>query len=152
MRDVPFSTRALEMSILACCRAANSSALRPAAFIPRLTSTQKQSLLPPVTEGSVSIGTPRGVAAIRPQRSAMGGPGDECSPEFINTSSGSVVPKSPGEVCGTLFPTRAQTVDSMLEAVDQARLENDSGELHRVVPKHLFTQSIQRLPAECLLM
>ena len=68
MRDVPFSTRALEMSILACCRAANSSALRPAAFIPRLTSTQKQSLLPPVTEGSVSIRTPRGVAAIRPQR------------------------------------------------------------------------------------
>jgi len=29
-------------------------------------------------------------------------------------------------------------------------LENDSGELHRVIQKHLFTQSIQRLPAaEC---
>jgi len=26
-------------------------------------------------------------------------------------------------------------------------LENDSGELHPVVPKHLFTQSIQGLPA-----
>jgi hypothetical protein len=34
-----------------------------------------------------------------------------------------------------------------------ARLESDSGEPHRVIPKHLFTQSIQHLPvAECLLM
>jgi hypothetical protein len=32
-------------------------------------------------------------------------------------------------------------------------LENDSGEPHRIVPKHLYTQSIQRLPAtESLLM
>jgi hypothetical protein len=31
--------------------------------------------------------------------------------------------------------------------LDRARLENDSGELHRVIEKHLFTQSIQRLPA-----
>ena len=38
-------------------------------------------------------------------------------------------------------------------AVDQARLENESGDAHRVIPKHLFAQSIQRLPAaECLLM
>jgi hypothetical protein len=40
-----------------------------------------------------------------------------------------------------------------VRVVEGARLENDSGELHRVVPKHLFTQSIQRLPAaECLSM
>jgi len=38
-------------------------------------------------------------------------------------------------------------------AVDQARLENDSGDAHRMIPKHFFAQSIQRLPAtECLLM
>jgi len=31
-----------------------------------------------------------------------------------------------------------------------ARLENGSGELHRVIPKHFLAQSIQRLPAaEC---
>ena len=40
-----------------------------------------------------------------------------------------------------------------VRVVEGARLENDSGELHRATPKHLFTQSIQRLPAaECLLM
>ena len=40
-----------------------------------------------------------------------------------------------------------------VRVVEGARLENDSGELHRVIQKHLFTQSIQRLPAaECLLM
>ncbi len=34
--------------------------------------------------------------------------------------------------------------------VDRARLENDSGDAHRVIPKHFFAQSIQRLPAtEC---
>jgi hypothetical protein len=44
-------------------------------------------------------------------------------------------------------------LDRMHPEIEGARLENDSGELHRVVPKHLFTQSIQRLPAaECLLM
>jgi hypothetical protein len=31
--------------------------------------------------------------------------------------------------------------------VEGARLENDSGELHQIVPKHFFAQSIQRLPA-----
>ena len=31
--------------------------------------------------------------------------------------------------------------------VEGARLENDSGELHQIVPKHLFAQSIQRFPA-----
>jgi hypothetical protein len=37
--------------------------------------------------------------------------------------------------------------------VEGARLENDSGEPHRAIPKHLFAQSIQRLPAaECLSM
>src|SRR5581483_4437349 len=37
--------------------------------------------------------------------------------------------------------------------VDGARLENESGDAHRVIPKHSFTQSIQRLPAaECLSM
>ena len=40
-----------------------------------------------------------------------------------------------------------------VRVVEGARLENDSGELHRVIQKHLFTQSIQRLPAaEYLLM
>ena len=40
-----------------------------------------------------------------------------------------------------------------VRVVEGARLENDSGELHRVIPKHLFAQSIQRLPAaECLSM
>jgi len=34
-----------------------------------------------------------------------------------------------------------------VRVVEGARLENDSGELHPVVPKHLFTHSIQRLPA-----
>ena len=32
-------------------------------------------------------------------------------------------------------------------SIEQARLENDSGELHRVIPKHFFAQSIQRFPA-----
>ena len=37
-----------------------------------------------------------------------------------------------------------------VRVVEGARLENDSGELHQVVPKHFFAQSIQRLPAtEC---
>ena len=40
-----------------------------------------------------------------------------------------------------------------VRVVEGARLENDSGELHRATSKHLFTQSIQRLPAtRCLLM
>jgi hypothetical protein len=40
-----------------------------------------------------------------------------------------------------------------VRVVEGARLENDCGEPHRVIPKHLFTQAIQRLPAaECLLM
>jgi len=34
-----------------------------------------------------------------------------------------------------------------VRVVEGARLENDSGEPHRVIPKHLFAQSIQRLPA-----
>jgi len=35
----------------------------------------------------------------------------------------------------------------------RARLENESGDTHRVIPKHSFTQSIQRLPTtKCLLM
>jgi hypothetical protein len=34
-----------------------------------------------------------------------------------------------------------------------ARLDGDFDELHRVIPTHLFTQSIQRFPvAECILM
>jgi hypothetical protein len=53
-------------------------------------------------------------------------------------------------------PGRPQVLDSKrrdVGVVDRARLENDSGEPHRATPKHLFTQSIQRLPAaECLLM
>ena len=45
-----------------------------------------------------------------------------------------------------LIPLKRRDV----RVVEGARLENDSGELHRVVPKHLFTQAIQRLPAtEC---
>jgi hypothetical protein len=59
-------------------------------------------------------------------------------------------------VCDNLF----ETVRKLLilkrrdaGAVDQARLENDSGELHRVTPKHLFAQSIQQLHAkECAAM
>jgi integrase len=48
-----------------------------------------------------------------------------------------------------LIPLKRRDV----RVVEGARLENDSGELHRVVPKHLFTQSIQRLPAAtCRLM
>jgi hypothetical protein len=44
-------------------------------------------------------------------------------------------------------------LEARAEADEGARLEIDSGELHRATPKHLFTQSIQRLPAaECLLM
>jgi hypothetical protein len=31
--------------------------------------------------------------------------------------------------------------------VDRARLESDSGEAHRVIPEHLLSQSIQRLPS-----
>src|SRR6185436_7102450 len=34
-----------------------------------------------------------------------------------------------------------------VRVVEGARLETDSGELHRKVPKHPFAQSIQRLPA-----
>jgi hypothetical protein len=34
-----------------------------------------------------------------------------------------------------------------IRVVEGKRLESDSGDLHQVVPKHLFTQSIQRLPA-----
>jgi hypothetical protein len=35
-------------------------------------------------------------------------------------------------------------------AVDQARLESDSGDSHRVILNDLFAQSLQRLPAtEC---
>jgi hypothetical protein len=60
------------------------------------------------------------------------------------------------DVCDTLFRTARKSLILKRRdagAVDQARLENDSGELHRVTPKHLFMQSIQRLPAaECLLM
>jgi hypothetical protein len=36
--------------------------------------------------------------------------------------------------------------------VEGARLENDSGELHQVVPKHFFAQSIQQLPATRILI
>src|SRR3954471_10867666 len=37
--------------------------------------------------------------------------------------------------------------------VEGARLENDSGDAHPVIPKHSFRQSIQRLPAkECASM
>ena len=37
--------------------------------------------------------------------------------------------------------------------VEGARLENESGERHQVLPKHLFTQSNQGLPAtECFSM
>jgi hypothetical protein len=40
-----------------------------------------------------------------------------------------------------------------VRVVEGARLENDSGDAHRVIPKHLFAQLIQRLPAaECLSM
>jgi hypothetical protein len=38
-------------------------------------------------------------------------------------------------------------------AVDEARLESDSGDAHRVILKHLVAQSIQRLDAlKCFLM
>ena len=61
-----------------------------------------------------------------------------------------------GGFCATLFQTARKSLILKwrdVGVVDRARLENDSGELHRVIPKHLFTQSIQRLPAaECLLM
>ena len=37
--------------------------------------------------------------------------------------------------------------------VEGARLESDSGDAQQVIPKHLFAQSIQRLPAtECFSM
>jgi integrase len=40
-----------------------------------------------------------------------------------------------------------------VRVVEGARLENDSGDAHRVIPKHFFAQSIQRLPAtECFSM
>jgi integrase len=40
-----------------------------------------------------------------------------------------------------------------VRVVEGARLENESGEAHRVIPKDLFAQSIQRLPvAECFSM
>ena len=32
--------------------------------------------------------------------------------------------------------------------VEGARLESDSGDAHRVTPKHFFAQLIQRLPAK----
>ena len=31
--------------------------------------------------------------------------------------------------------------------VEGARLENDSGDAHRVIPKHFFAQAILRIPA-----
>ena len=34
-----------------------------------------------------------------------------------------------------------------VRVVEGARLESEAVELHRVMPKHLFTQLIQRLPA-----
>jgi hypothetical protein len=34
-----------------------------------------------------------------------------------------------------------------VRVVEGARLENDSGDAHRLIPKHFFAQSIQRLPA-----
>ena len=59
-------------------------------------------------------------------------------------------------VCDNLFePARNLLILKRRDAgaVDQARLESDSGEPHRVLSKHLFAQSIQRLPAaECLSM
>ena len=40
-----------------------------------------------------------------------------------------------------------------VRVVEGARLENESGDAHRVIRKHLFAQSNQRLPAtECLSM
>ena len=86
----------------------------------------------------------------------MGGPGDECSPEIHQHDQRERSAEVARRSVRYTVSDRAQTVDSQRRdagAVDQARLENDSGELHRVVLKHLFTQSIQRLPAaECLLM
>jgi len=46
-------------------------------------------------------------------------------------------------------PDRSQVIDSKrrdVGVVDRARLENDSGDAHRVMLKQLFAQSIQRLP------
>ena len=57
-----------------------------------------------------------------------------------------VLQRSPGSG-KLLIPLERRDV----RVVEGARLENESGELHRVIPKHLFTQWIQRLPAaECL--
>jgi hypothetical protein len=40
-----------------------------------------------------------------------------------------------------------------LRVVEGARLESETGDAHRVILKHLFAQSIQRLPAtECFSM
>ena len=40
-----------------------------------------------------------------------------------------------------------------VRVVEGARLENDSGDAHRVIRKHFLAQSIQRLPApECFSM
>src|SRR5258708_6324208 len=55
-----------------------------------------------------------------------------------------------GGFCATLFEAAPQIVDSKrrdVGVVDRARLESDFGEAHRVIPKHLFAQSVQRLPA-----
>ena len=54
------------------------------------------------------------------------------------------------DVCDTLFRTARKSLILKRRdagAVDQARLESESGEAHRVIPKDLFAQSIQRLPA-----
>ena len=63
--------------------------------------------------------------------------------------SASALPRYGGQVAATarhLAVARAQ-FQRRAEADEGARLENESGELHRVLLTHLFAQSIQRLPA-----
>ena len=61
-----------------------------------------------------------------------------------------------GVFCDTLLQTARKSLILKrrdVPVVEGARLENDSDEPHRAIPKHPFAQSIQRLPAaECLLM
>jgi hypothetical protein len=97
MRDVPFSTRALENVDPAMLSSREQQRVAVVGVHRPLTSTQKQSLLPPGRTGRCRSER-RGVWQQFAHKQRDGGPGRECSPEFINTTSGSVVPKSPGEV------------------------------------------------------
>jgi hypothetical protein len=96
MRDVPFSTRALENVDPGMLSSGEQQRLAVVGVHRPLTTTQKQSLLPPGRKGRCRSERRGFWQQFAHKRD--GGLGRECSPEFINTTGGSVVPKSPGEV------------------------------------------------------